>query len=94
MQGARDTDFTQANIAGGFKGGTPDLYTWHHVGDFNPETGECTMQLIKTSAHRATYPHEGSCAQFGRHFGVPYSSPEARKAAEEEGWKKKKGGCG
>lgn len=93
MQGARKNDFTQANIAGGFTAGRPADYTWHHVGDFNPATGECTMQLVTTTAHEATYPHTGSCAQFGEHFGVKYDTAESRRAAEEEGWKKK-GGCG
>lgn len=90
MQGYRGTDFKQANIEGGLIHGTPKGYTWHHMADLNPGTGECSMQLVAISAHKATYPHEGSCAQFARHFGVKYDTPESRKAAEDSGWKEKK----
>lgn len=26
-------------------------WTWHHLDDFNPETGECTMQLVSREIH-------------------------------------------
>ncbi|MCL2724868.1 MAG: DUF6531 domain-containing protein [Polyangiaceae bacterium] len=93
MQGGRKGDFKAADLAGGFVNGIPKGYTWHHLADFNPEAGTCTMQLVRTEAHLATLPHEGACAQFGTHFGVKYDSPAAREAAEEQGWKKKRKGC-
>jgi RHS repeat-associated protein len=87
MQGSRTRDFTQANKAAGFTK-TPDDFTWHHVSDFNPETGKTTMQLVSRSAHEATYPHAGSADQFAKHFGVQYDSPEAVAKAHEKGWTK------
>ncbi|EOI3557140.1 HNH endonuclease [Cronobacter dublinensis] len=35
------------------------------------------MQLVKESAHQATFPHKGSVSQFEKHFGVKYDSQEA-----------------
>ena len=43
-------------------------YTWHHVDDFNSVDKTCTMQLVKKDAHRATYPHKGTCGQFDDYF--------------------------
>jgi len=39
-------------------------YTWHHVDDFKPKSGTCSMQLVQKEAHEATYTHKGSCAQY------------------------------
>jgi hypothetical protein len=32
------------------------------------------MQLVKTTTHNASYPHEGSAEQFADHFGVKYDT--------------------
>ena len=39
-------------------------YTWHHLDDFDPLTGECTMQLVERQIHEWCYPHVGAFAQF------------------------------
>lgn len=49
-------------------------YTWHHCDDFDPTTGECTMQLVLRKAHQATYPHKGSVAQYEKFHGVKYKN--------------------
>jgi uncharacterized Zn-binding protein involved in type VI secretion len=71
LTGSRRADFKAANEMAGFKD-TPDGYTWHHVDDFNPATGKSTMELVETGAHRATYPHSGSVAQYEKFNGVTY----------------------
>jgi len=73
MQGSYYQDFKAANKAAGFNGAkAPKDYTWHHLDDLNPVTGEVTMQLIEQGAHRATYPHKGAVSQFEKHFGIEY----------------------
>ncbi|MBI3511846.1 MAG: HNH endonuclease [Bacteroidetes bacterium] len=73
LTGGRYGDFKAANEAAGFPGAkAPDGYTWHHLDDFNPATGESTMQLITREAHEATYPHKGSVFQYEQANGVKY----------------------
>ncbi|PWC09216.1 hypothetical protein B4923_20675, partial [Brenneria roseae subsp. americana] len=91
MTGGRYGDFKAANDIAGYKGPSgiatgkahPDGYTWHHLDDYNPATNESTMQLVKTEAHEATFPHSGSVSQFEKHHGVEYESPEAKRVAKE-----------
>jgi hypothetical protein len=52
----------------------PNDYTWHHLDDFDPVTGECTMQLIKTSEHQKTLPHTGSVKQWENFTGKIYGN--------------------
>ena len=99
MQGTRSRDFTLAYQQAGFTPAEVSMakdagYTWHHVRDSDPETGKTTMQLVKRSAHEATYPHAGSVEQFEKYLGVKYG-PEGVKAAEQKGWLKgrKLNGC-
>jgi len=95
LQGTRSRDFTQAYKEAGIKASDADGYTWHHVHDFNSDTGTSTMQLVKTEVHEATIPHKGSAGQFADHFKVKYDSPEAVKKAQEKGWLKgRKPKCG
>lgn len=89
MQGTRERDFTQAFKESGIPRSQAADYTWHHVHDFNPETGMTTMQLVSTTAHEASLPHIGSVAQFEKEFGVKYG-PEAVLKAQEKGWLKRK----
>src|SRR5262249_11196952 len=81
MQGSRARDFTQAYKAAGINEADAAGYTWHHVNDFDPVTGKTTMQLVETSAHEATFPHEGSVRQFEQQFKVSYDTPEAVKVS-------------
>ncbi|CAH0186176.1 RHS repeat-associated core domain-containing protein [Pseudomonas mediterranea] len=86
MQGSRSRDFTQAFKEAGIPRSAKKDYTWHHVDDFDPKTGHTTMQLVKKSAHEATYPHGGSVAQYEKHFKVNYDSSESVLAASKKGW--------
>jgi hypothetical protein len=88
LQGTRYRDFKAANEAAGFSEAgakTPKGYTWHHVDDFNPTTGEATMELIEQGAHRATYTHKGSVWQFEQYHGAAYETEAARNAAGVNG---------
>jgi len=71
LTGSRRTDEELANEAGGFAE-TPEGYAWHHVDDFNPQSGMSSLELIDKEAHKATYPHTGSVAQYEKHHGVRY----------------------
>ena len=71
MKGSRGKDFDEANAEAGLTQ-KPKGYTWHHVDDYNPITGECTMQLVKTDVHKATTTHAGSCAQYTAVTGKTY----------------------
>jgi RHS repeat-associated protein len=86
MQGSRSRDFTQAYKEAGIPRSAKKDYTWHHVDDFDPKTGNTTMQLVRKSAHEATYPHGGSVAQYEKHFKVNYDSSESVLAASKKGW--------
>ncbi|RDU95216.1 RHS repeat-associated core domain-containing protein [Trinickia dinghuensis] len=88
MQGSRSRDFVQAFKEAKIPKAEAGGYTWHHLNDFNPESGETTMQLVKTQTHIDTFPHAGSADQFGKHFGVEYDSQEAVRTAEKQGWLK------
>ena len=87
MQGARGRDFTEAFKESGIDRKLAGDYTWHHMHDFDPVTGETTMQLVKTDTHKATIPHKGSVSQFEKHFGVEYSKKGgAVDIAKKKGW--------
>ena len=38
----------------------PKGFTWHHLNDYNPKRGTCTMQLVETIIHKASCPHYGA----------------------------------
>lgn len=66
-------DFHEANKAAGISGTKAPgegEYVWHHLDDFNPETGECTMQLVKSTAHTniSSMAHSGSVAQWKAYY--------------------------
>ncbi len=46
------------------------------------------MQLVKTSAHEATFPHGGSVSQFEKHFDVKYGTADAVEKSHTKGWLK------
>jgi hypothetical protein len=71
LTGSRKADVALANEMGGFAD-PPKGYRWHHVDDFDPQTGESTLELITKEAHEATYPHAGSVSQWEKFHGRPY----------------------
>ncbi|MGI4736996.1 MAG: RHS repeat-associated core domain-containing protein [Janthinobacterium lividum] len=90
MTGDRGADFTAAYKEAMIKRRDAGDYTWHHLHDFNPATGETTMQLVKTSTHEAHLPHKGSVSQFEKHFGLPsdsYGKYEAKMKSYNAGWR-------
>jgi hypothetical protein len=46
------------------------------------------MQLVKASAHEATFPHGGSVSQFEKHFDVKYGTADAVEKLHTKGWLK------
>lgn len=80
LTGYRYDDFKEANRLAGFKGAKPPKdYTWHHLADYDPATGEATMQLVETGAHEATYTHKGSAWQWEQaHPGQKYDAPKPK----------------
>lgn len=87
LTGDRSSDFTRAFSASGVSKSYAIRYTWHHVADFNPQTGETTIQLVKTSTHEVHLPHKGSAGQFADYFDVIYDTYEAKMKACEQGWR-------
>jgi len=69
LTGDRGRDELAANLAAGFRNGTPDLYTWHHHQDLG------VMQLVRSSVHDDVR-HSGATAIFRALGGKGY----ARKA--------------
>lgn len=76
MTGSRGKDdtlaFDNANIPRNERKGIKENYTWHHIDDFDPQTGTCTIQLVLKGAHVATYPHKGAVSQYENYHGVKY----------------------
>jgi hypothetical protein len=95
MSGTRNStstiqvDFELANIKAGFNGktaprfkdanGNEISYTWHHLDDFAPITGERTMQLVESTAHQGTgvvgMSHSGSVAQWKAYYETSSNVP-------------------
>lgn len=71
LTGSRRADIKRANEAGGFTE-TPAGYMWHHVDDFDPQTGTSSLELVAKNAHEATTRHAGSVAQYEKHHGIRY----------------------
>jgi RHS repeat-associated protein len=93
MTGDRGSDFTEAYKQARIKRVDATDYTWHHVHDLNPATGESTMQLVKTTTHEAYLPHKGSVSQYEAHFGLPsqsYGTYDAKMKSYNAGWRTKK----
>ena len=67
-------DFHEANKAAGIDdvwgSKAPDDYVWHHLDDFDPITGECTMQLVRRDSHTGVtgMAHSGSVAQYKSYY--------------------------
>lgn len=94
MSGSRSKDFTRAfddvNIPSSEREKILKDYTWHHVDDYDEAAGKCSMQLVKKDAHRATYPHRGSCAQYdsvhGETYNKKYNGKTPKEKAAENGF--------
>ncbi len=71
LTGSRRADDKLANEWGGFTE-KPSGYMWHHVDDFDPQTGTSSLELVDKDAHWATQPHAGSVAQYEKFHGIPY----------------------
>ena len=92
MQGGRDLDNTQAFAESGISPSEAKGYTWHHMSDFDPDTGKVTMQLVDKSAHKAI-PHSGGVSQYQEYSGTKYGTQESKDFARNKGWRATKGGC-
>jgi len=71
LTGSRKNDSRLANKEGKFAE-TPEGYRWHHVDDFDPLSGEATLELVSEKSHNATLRHVGSVGQYAKHHGIPY----------------------
>ena len=71
-QGSRARDFNLANSSFGFSE-TRTGYVWHHVDDYNVLGNTFTMELVQSSAHNASKPHAGTCAQYDAIHGASYN---------------------
>ncbi len=71
LTGSRKRDVELANKKGGFIR-KPKGYVWHHVDDFDPESGQATFELVIEDAHQATSPNSGAVSQWEKFHGRPY----------------------
>ena len=76
LTGVDDLDFKSANIKSDIlkeipkDRNTPEGYTWHHMDDYDPIKGTCTMQLVETKIHKLTATHTGGFGLLKRLFNV------------------------
>lgn len=49
-----------------------DNYTWHHLDDFDPIFGTCTIQLVESKVHVACYPHYGAVSLIENFYKIKY----------------------
>jgi hypothetical protein len=71
LTGGRTGDYDAANALAGFED-TPEDYVWHHVDDFDPATGDATLELVQRDAHVATYSHNGGVSQYEAALNTVY----------------------
>ncbi len=69
LNGSDYFDFKLANELAGLNILKTKGYTWHHLDDFDPVHGTCTMQLVETKFHIKTNPHFGSVEIVKQFFG-------------------------
>ena len=86
MQGSRGRDFTAAYKAAGISRSQAKGYTWHHVDDFDPQTGTTTMQLVRTNGRHQKENHSGSVKQFESKMKVKYGTRKSVNKAYKKGW--------
>lgn len=71
LTGSRRADYLAAEKNTGKKHKARTT-VWHHVYDFDPISGGCTMQLVHWQDHADTVPHAGGCKAFAVSRGRPY----------------------
>jgi len=74
MSGNRDIDFQRAFEVAGIDQTTigqtsSRSYTWHHLDEYDPDTGMCTMQLVLTPIHDVL-DHAGSVHMWELFWGL------------------------
>jgi len=47
-------------------------YTWHHLDDYDPIFGTCTIQLVESKVHVACYPHYGAVSLIENFYKIKY----------------------
>jgi hypothetical protein len=47
--------------------------------DFDPVTGECTMQLVDSNAHQFTVTHLGGAGLYKAYKGIGYPNRTTKK---------------
>ena len=70
LTGSYAADEAAANAAAGLTD-TPNGYVWHHL-DYDPVTGEGTLQLVSQEAHGSTIPRAGGVSQYENSTGQEY----------------------
>ncbi len=68
MTGSRALDYEDALKVAGLSPADTVGYTWHHLDDFNPDTGTCTMQLVKSIIHKQV-DHTGAVRMWELLYG-------------------------
>ena len=64
--------FKKAGISDEIAKKLDESYTWHHLDDFDPLTGECTMQLVDRKIHQISCPHIGGAGLYKAFMGIGY----------------------
>ncbi|SET59057.1 RHS repeat-associated core domain-containing protein, partial [Thorsellia anophelis] len=76
LTGDYQADELAANLRGFGQKSTPSLngerYVWHHLDDYNPNTGIGTLQLVKQDAHLGVQ-HIGGASQYKEATGNAYT---------------------
>lgn len=54
-------------------------WTWHHLDDYDPVTGECTMQLVDMLVHKKSCTHIGGAGMYKAYNGIGYPNREIKK---------------
>lgn len=73
LTGRRSDDYIIAERQTNFQH-VPRVTVWHHVYDYNQNTGMCTMQLVLWGDHFSTIPHAGGCSQYAKIHGGKYKA--------------------
>ncbi|PVV50992.1 MULTISPECIES: HNH endonuclease [unclassified Chryseobacterium] len=73
LTGVDGSDFKLANKLAGLKK-KPTGYTWHHLDDYDPITGTCTVQLVDSEIHVASLPHYGGVKVLEEFLNFKYLS--------------------
>ncbi|WP_299132981.1 HNH endonuclease [uncultured Tenacibaculum sp.] len=71
LTGVDAQDFKAANKKVSLKK-KPSGYVWHHMDDYDPITGECTMQLVNKKLHEWSCPHKGGAGLWMDLFRIVY----------------------